>query len=63
MDRYYDDGTGTNAVCQSCQYTCGTCSIGTECVACNALKYRVYDAVSKLCTCMDGYYDDGTSTN
>jgi proprotein convertase subtilisin/kexin type 5 len=41
-------------VCATCDYSCMTCVSGTECVSCDASKYR---QLTTKCTCMDGYYD------
>ena len=60
VDKYVDDGLD-NALCRTCMYICETCISLDECETCTAGLYRLYNPDSKMCDCMDGYYDIGAS--
>lgn len=47
----------------ACNYVCSTCSTGvtTTCLTCNITKFRVYSASTLTCSCLGGYFDDGTN--
>lgn len=58
---FYDDLA--NEACQPCQYSCLTCTNGTECLTCDtsAVVNRVFDTSTRYCGCNVGFYEDPTS--
>ncbi len=58
MTKYYDDGA--NELCQACNYKCKTCTNATQCLTCDATKFRITPA--SLCPCMMKYYDSGLNS-
>ena len=48
-------------MCESCQYTCETCSDFTTCDTCDILKFRQHNVTDDLCHCITGYFDDSTN--
>ena len=61
---YFDASTATvnqSIVCQRCSHSCSTCVSLNQCTSCNIANYRVYDLSTSLCSCNNGYYDDGTN--
>lgn len=52
------------AICLPCHYTCAVCSAGTStsCLYCTADAHRAFNSASKTCPCINGYFDNLTST-
>lgn len=50
--------TYKGAPCLACQYSCSTCNDNITCLTCNSSLNRVYNSVSKLCSCLSGFYDN-----
>jgi hypothetical protein len=56
--QYYQNNQSLN--CLPCHYSCANCTDYSICTSCNTVtKYRIYNALTKLCSCNVGYYDDG----
>lgn len=55
------DVAASSPICQSCHYSCVTCSgtTKTTCKSCDTGSFRWLSSGS--CLCLDGYYDDGTN--
>lgn len=57
--QYYLNNQSLN--CVPCHYSCSACSDYSVCTQCNPAKFRLLNAITKLCACSAGYYDDGLS--
>lgn len=54
---YYDDGT--SMLCQSCHYSCLTCTSRSSCTSCPSS--RVFDTSNIYCVCSSQMYQNSTS--
>jgi proprotein convertase subtilisin/kexin type 5 len=57
--KFYDDGS--SADCQSCHYSCRTCTNGLACLTCDLSKFRIFNLLNNFCACDIRYYNDGTN--
>ncbi len=46
-------------MCETCHYSCLTCSAFTTCTSCNTMAYRFFNLSS--CPPVPGYYDNSTT--
>ncbi len=58
-DGYYDNGS--SPTCQSCHYSCATCTLGnlsSQCTSCkdSSISHRVL-LNAAVCNCQDGYFN------
>lgn len=50
-----------NVTCQLCSYSCASCVSGSQCTSCNPTYQRVFNITNSLCSCISGYFDDGSN--
>jgi hypothetical protein len=51
------------ARCTNCAFKCENCQIGvpTRCVTCSADSFRLFNAASNDCVCLQGFFEQGVS--
>jgi hypothetical protein len=58
LQRFYDN---LAELCLPCHYTCLTCIKPNACTSCDASVARVINTTTGLCSCMNMFWDDGSS--